>query len=83
MPRSFSHCNCPSFWTSIGILRVAGAITFTNILHKSIGNLAEKRAKLQTQRLKRRLQNLGLAFYECRNTVGEFLNGVGHTIRLF
>ena len=73
----------PSFWASIEALRVDEAINQTYIIQNSLGNPPQKRVKLQTQRLQRRLQNLCLAFNEGRNTVDKFLNGVGHTIRLF
>ena len=64
-------------------LKVDEALNHMYILQNSLGNLPEKRVKQQTQRLQRRLKNLCLAFNDGKNTLAEFLNGVGHKIRLF
>lgn len=71
----------PTIWKAIDSLRAENATVTGKIARCAVGAPPTKRKKTAAKDLQQRLRHLCLAFRDGMKTTGEFLNGIGHTIR--
>ena len=72
----------PSVWVALECLQKDQALVSTQLLQASRGELPQKRVRMATVSLQKKLKQLCTEFQGQQKTLPEFLHAVGHTIRL-
>ena len=74
--------NHPSIWRLIRHLQEDAVLVITLLLQEARGQLPPKRQSRAAVALQKKLKNLCQAFQDGSKTLEDFLDGIGHCVRL-